>query len=90
MSQRHNACNVFANKNVDVMISPGCIAFCVLSDKHIGAHFKYFQIKTQIQTACESHDLNMDLVHSFDNGFIQLCMTNFMQEYVQVFTYVRS
>ena len=28
-------------------------------------------IKTHVQTACESHDLNMDFC-SFDNGFKQL------------------
>ena len=67
-------------KNIDVMISPGCNAFRVLSDKQIGAHFKYFQIKTHVQNACESHDLNMEF-HSFDNGFEKLCVTNFMQEY---------
>ena len=61
------------------MISPGCNAFCVLSDKHIRAHFKYFQIKTHVQTARESHDLTMDF-RSFDNGFKQLCVANFMQE----------
>ena len=60
----HNMLNVFKNKNVKVMISPGCNAFRVLSDKRIGAHFKYFQIKTHVQTACESHDLNKAF-HSF-------------------------
>ena len=34
--------------------------FCVRSCKQIRAHFKYCQIKTHVQTACESHDLNMD------------------------------
>ena len=48
----------FANKNVDVMISRGCNAFCILTDKQIVAHFKYFQIKTHVQTEHESHDLN--------------------------------
>ena len=33
----------------------------------LGAHFKYFQV----QTACESPDLNFDFC-SFDNGLIQL------------------
>ena len=61
------------------MVSPGCYAFRVLSDKHIKANFKYFQIKTHVQAARESHDLNMDF-RSFDNGFKQLCLTNFMQE----------
>ena len=55
----HNMCNVFANKNVNAIISSGCNAFLVLSDKQIGAHFKYFQIKIYVQTASESHDLNM-------------------------------
>ena len=78
-SQRHNARNVFATKNVDVMISPGCIAFRVFSDKQIGAHCKGNKNKTHVQTARESHDLNMDF-RLFDNGFKQLCVTNFMQE----------
>ena len=30
--------------------------------------FNIFKVKTDIQIACEPHDLNMDLV-SFDNGF---------------------
>ena len=34
---------------------------------------------THVQTARESNDLNMDCC-SFDNGFKQLCVTNFMQE----------
>ena len=53
------------------MISLGCNAFCALSDKQIMAHFKYFQIKNHIQTACECHDLNMDF-RSFDYDFKQL------------------
>ena len=31
------------------------------------AHFKFFQVKTNVQTAHESPDLNMDF-RSFDNG----------------------
>ena len=65
--------------NLDVMINPGCKAFRVMSDKQIRAHFKYCQINTHVQTAHESHDLNMGFP-SFDNGFKQLCITNFMQE----------
>ena len=76
-SSHHNACNVFMTKNINVMISPGCIAFCVLSDKHIRAHCKGNKNKTHVQTACESHDLNMDFC-SCDNGFKQLCVTNFI------------
>ena len=49
-------------------------------DKQNRAHFKYYQMKTHVQTTCESHDLNLDF-RSFDNGFKQLCVTNFMQEY---------
>ena len=52
------------------MISPDCKAFCVLSDRQIRAHYKYFQIKTHVQTAHKSYDLNMDF-RSFDNGFKQ-------------------
>ena len=48
----------FAHKKVDVMISPCCNAVCILSDKQIVAHFKYFKIKTHVQTENESHDLN--------------------------------
>ena len=70
-SHCYKSCNVFTNKNVDVMISPGCNTFHVLLDKQIKAHFKYFQIKTHVQTAHE-YDLNMDFC-SFDNGFKQLC-----------------
>ena len=62
------------------MISPGCNAFRVLSGKQIGAHFKYFQIKTHAKTARESHDVNM-YFRSSDKGFKQLCVTNFMQKY---------
>ena len=79
VSLRHNAYKVFANKNFDVMISSACDAFRVLSYKQIRAHFKYCQVKSHVQTARESHDLNMDLC-SFDNGFKQLCVTNSMQE----------
>ena len=43
--QRRNEHNVFANRNVDVMISPGFNTCCVLPDKQIRAHFKYFQSK---------------------------------------------
>ena len=53
----------------------------VLLEKQIGAHLKYFQIKTHVQTARESHDLNMDF-RSFNKGFKQLCIMYFMQEQV--------
>ena len=36
------------------------------------AHLIHSQVKIHVQTACESHDLNMDFC-SFDNGFKQLC-----------------
>ena len=48
--------------------------------KKLRAHFKNCQVKTHVQTARESHDLNMDY-RSFDNGFKQLCVKVFMQEY---------
>ena len=51
----------------------------VMSDKQIRGYFKYYQIKTNVQTARESHDLNMDF-HSFDNGFKYLYITNSVQE----------
>ena len=60
--------------------------FCVTSDKQIRAHFKYCQIKIHVQLALESHDLNMDFI-SFDNGFIQLCVMNFMQESILTYNY---
>ena len=58
-----------------------------MSDKQIRAHFKYCQIKTYAQTACESHDLNMDF-RSFDNGFKQHCVANLMQEFNFIHVYV--
>ena len=67
-------------KNVDVMIRSGYKAFCLLSDKLIGTHFKYFKLKPMFKTARESHDFNINF-RSFDNGFKQLCVTTFMQEY---------
>ena len=51
----------FREQNVDVMIRLGFHAFSVLSIKQIVAHFKYFQIKTDVQTACDSYDLNMHI-----------------------------
>ena len=72
---------IIPNKNVNLLISPGCNAFGVLSDKQIRADFKYCQIKTHVQAACKSHDFNMDLC-PFDNGFKKLCITNSIQEYL--------
>ena len=37
----------------------------------LGAHFKYYQVKTHVQIACKYDDFNMDY-HSFDNDFKQL------------------
>ena len=56
----------------------------MISDKHIRDQFKYYQIKTHVQTACESHYLNIDF-RSCDNGFKQLSIMNFMQEYCLIF-----
>ena len=53
----------------------------VMSYKQIRAYIKNCQIKTDDQTACEFHDLNMDF-SSCDNGFKQLCVTNSIQELV--------
>ena len=39
------------------------------SDKHIIALFEYFQIKSDIQTARESHDLKMDF-----RLFVTICI----------------
>ena len=63
------------------MINPGSNVYLVLSDKLIGAHFKYFWMKTHVQTAHESHDLIMDF-RSFNNGFKQLRVTNSMQKWL--------
>ena len=35
---------------------------------YFSTHFKYCQVKTHVQTACESHDLNMDF-RLFDDNF---------------------
>ena len=64
---------------VDVMISPGSNTFPCNVSQQIMAHFKHYQIKTHVETASESHYLNMDF-RSFDNVFKQLCVTNFKQE----------
>ena len=37
-----------------------------------GTVLRDFQVKTNVHTSCESHDLNMDLV-SFDKDFKELC-----------------
>ena len=58
------------------MVSPGCNVLPVLSDNKLGLILSIFKYKTHVQTARESHDLNMDF-RSFDNGFKQLCVTNF-------------
>ena len=44
--------------------------------KKIRAQFRLWQVKKHVQTARESHDLNMDF-----RGFNQLHATNSMQEY---------
>ena len=51
----------------------------VTSCKQFRAQFKLWQVKSHVQTARESHDLNMDFC-SFDNVFKQLLATNSMQE----------
>ena len=61
------------------MISQAAKISCLMSDKQISAHFMYYQIKTHDQTSWESHDLNIDFL-SFEKGFKQLCVTNFLQE----------
>ena len=66
--KRHN---VFANNNVDEIVNPGSSTFRVISGL----------IKTQVQTARESHDLNL-YFRSFDNGFKQLSVTHFLQGYI--------
>ena len=77
-SQRHNACNVFEQKRWRNYQS-GLQRFPCIVRQKIGVHFKYFQIKTYVQTARE-YDLNKDFP-SFDNGFEQLCVTNFMHRF---------
>ena len=41
-----------------------------------GPNLSFYKFKSHVQTARESHDLNMDFC-----GFKQLRITNFMQEY---------
>ena len=52
----------------------------VISYKQPKAYFKYCHVKTHVQTACESNDLNIDF-RSFDNGFKQPRALIFMQEF---------
>ena len=52
--------NVFAKTGIGKIISLGCNAFPITSYKQLWAHLKYCQVKIHVQTACESHDLNMD------------------------------
>ena len=47
--------------------------------KQFWAQFRLCQLKNDVKTACESHDLKMDFC-SFDNGFKQFRATNSMQE----------
>ena len=51
----------------------------VTSCKQLSAQFRLWQVKSHVQTAHESHDLNIDFC-SFDNGFKQLLAMNSMQE----------
>ena len=41
----------------------------------------YFRIQNHNQIARGSYDLNIDF-RSFDNGLKQLCVTNFIEEYI--------
>ena len=54
------------------MISLGHDAFHITSYKQLGGSILVCQVKTHVQTACDTDDLNMDF-DSFDNGYKQLC-----------------
>ena len=76
---RHNVIdvhNVFANKNSGEMISHGRKAYPCNIMQTNQSQFRLCQFKSHVQTACESHDLNIDFC-----DFKQLCATNPMQEY---------
>ena len=64
-AQRHMyACNVFANESIGEMISYGRSAFsCNVMHTNRG-QVKAFSSKSHVQTARESHDLNMDFAAS--------------------------
>ena len=63
--------NVFANKSISEMISQGRNAFlCNVMQTNQGPD-RLCQVQSHVQTAHESHDLNMDFC-----GFKQLCVTN--------------
>ena len=63
----------FMRYNIPEMISLGSrqTFYCTLSCKQFASYFKYFQMICPVQTAWESHELNMDLI-SFDNDFYAL------------------
>ena len=50
-----------------------------MSCKQLGAHFKYCQVKTHVQTACDPHDLNIKF-HTFYNDFKQLFALVFIKK----------
>ena len=63
--------NIFANNNIGEMISHGRKAFaCNVMQTNQGPD-RLCQVKSHVQTVCESHDLNMDFC-----GFKQLRLTN--------------
>ena len=72
---RHNVIdmrNVFAKKASAKWLVWATTLSHVTSCKQFRAQFRLCQDKNHVQTAHESHDLNMDFC-SFDNGFKQLC-----------------
>ena len=57
-------CSVFVNENIGEMISHGLNAFkCYIMHANKG-QVKAFSSKSHVQTARESHDLNMDFAAS--------------------------
>ena len=81
---RHNiidACNVFTTKALAKWSVKAATFSLVSLCKQFRAQFRLCQVKNYVQTACESHDLNMDFC-SFDNGFKQLPAINYIQAYV--------
>ena len=63
------------------MVIPNTALSNVTLCKQICDHMIDFQVKIYVQTACELHDLTMDLV-PFNNNFKQPCEYVFLQEYL--------
>ena len=68
--------NIFVNKSIGEMIRQGHNPFPCNIMQTVRVKFRLCQVKSHVQTATESHDLNMDFY-----GFKKLHPTNSMQEY---------